>query len=108
MNIHSQLLARRMHTLRVARDWSPDRLAVEVAQHGAPWTRSVVVNIENNRRDAMTVDEMFAVAAAFGIPAMTFFVDAAFLGVLAATVQGEVDAEEAEATDEEGDVPGAE
>ena len=134
MNSKSAQLAHRMHTLRVVWDWSADRLAEAVAQYGVPWTRSVVANIENNRRDAMTVDELFAVAGAFGIPPMTFFVDAAFLGAISTTLEGQelmrdpefveslgqmargetvpartaIEAARAAAADEEGDVPESE
>ena len=134
MNAKSEQLAHRIHTLRVVWGWSADRLAEEAAQYGVPWTRSVVTNIENNRRDAVTVDELFAVAAAFGIPPMTFFVDAAFLGVIASTLEGQelmrnpefresiaqmqrgetvpartaLEAAHADEVAEEGDVPGAE
>lgn len=88
MNRYSQLLARRVHALRVARDWTPDELAEAVTKHGVPWSRPIITNIENNRRDNLTVDELFAVAAAFDVAPMTFFVDTTFLVALSVAVEG--------------------
>lgn len=102
MSRHSQQLAHRIHVLRAARDWTPERLAEEVSQHGVLWSNAVVANVEGGRRDNLTVDELFAVAAAFGIAPMTFFAHDAFHSAVTATLAGQAPV----AT--EADVPGAE
>jgi hypothetical protein len=48
--------------LRAGLDWSAERLAEEMAGVGVPWTRDVVVNLENGRRKTLAVHEVTALA----------------------------------------------
>jgi len=43
-------------------DWTADRLAEEMAAVGIPWTRDVVVNLENGRRKSVAAHEVTALA----------------------------------------------
>lgn len=43
-------------------EWSAERLAAEMAAVGVPWTRDVVVNLENGRRKTIAVHEAVALA----------------------------------------------
>jgi len=43
-------------------NWSAERLAEEMTAVGIPWTRDVVVNLENGRRKTLAVHEVLALA----------------------------------------------
>lgn len=47
---------------RQAKDWSAGRLAEEMVKVGVPWTRDLVVNLENGRRKRLAVHELMALA----------------------------------------------
>lgn len=47
---------------RTTLGWSAGRLAEEMAAVGVPWTRDVVVNLENGRRRILAVHELLALA----------------------------------------------
>jgi transcriptional regulator with XRE-family HTH domain len=87
MSTKSEELAHRMRILRAVWGWSAEQLAEEVSRHGVPWSRSVVTNVENGSRDHMTVDELFALAAAFQIPPITFFSDGMLMGVIESALE---------------------
>lgn len=56
-----ELFARNMRTLRETRGWSTERLSLEIVKAGhPPIPRSVLTNLENSRRAALTLDEAFA------------------------------------------------
>lgn len=61
--------ARNLPILRKRRRWSASKLAAAVAAYaGTPLIpRSVIANLETGRRDTVTVDEAYALAAVFGI-----------------------------------------
>lgn len=53
--------ARNMRELREVRGWSVRRLSDELAAIGQPVPCSVLTNLENKRRERVTLDEAFAI-----------------------------------------------
>jgi hypothetical protein len=47
-------------------DWSAERLAEEMTAAGVPWTRDIVVNLENGRRKSIAVHEVTTLAYVLG------------------------------------------
>lgn len=47
---------------RAGLDWTAERLAEEMSAAGVPWTRDIVVNLENGRRKTLAVHELLALA----------------------------------------------
>lgn len=47
---------------RAGLDWTAERLAEEMTAAGVPWTRDIVVNLENGRRKTLAVHELLALA----------------------------------------------
>lgn len=103
MNKFSRQLAQRIAILRAARNWTAEHLAIEVSQHGMPWSGTIVTAVEGGRRLALTVDELFALAGAFDIPPMAFFDDEMFMSELSTAIEGAPHSEKVEA-----DVPESE
>lgn len=62
--------AGRMRSLRGARGWTAQRLADEMTTAGIDWNRGVVTKLETGRRENITVDELVALAALFGVSPM--------------------------------------
>lgn len=62
----SASVARNIKRLRRIRGWTAADLAREVTASGVPWIRQVVSCVENGRR-RITVDELAALGAAFGV-----------------------------------------
>lgn len=71
----SELLGRRIKAARALRGWTAAEMAARCAETGAPEiTVSVIANIESGRKDPsgrrrrrVTVEELEAIARAFGI-----------------------------------------
>lgn len=61
------MISLQARALRGARGWSAQRLAEEMTSVGVPWDRSVVANLENGRRRAVSVDEWLALAMVLGV-----------------------------------------
>lgn len=58
----------RVKELRRARKWSCRHLALEMAHRGYDTlTRSTLTNLENGRRDSVSIDELVAFGAVFGV-----------------------------------------
>jgi transcriptional regulator with XRE-family HTH domain len=57
-----QVIAERVRTLRKGRGMSAQRLAEEMTKQGIRWDRSIVANLENGRRENVTVAELLAAA----------------------------------------------
>jgi transcriptional regulator with XRE-family HTH domain len=55
-------IAERVKELRKSRGWSAQRLAEEVTAAGIQWDRSIVANLENGRRAALSVEEWLTLA----------------------------------------------
>lgn len=55
-------IAQRVKNLRQRRGLSAQRLADRLAGVGIPWDRSIVANLENGRRAAVSVEEFLALA----------------------------------------------
>lgn len=68
-------LAAQVRRLRDARGWSAQRLADELAAIGVPLDRSVIANLENGRRASVDVQELLALALAFGVTPAALLVD---------------------------------
>lgn len=66
---YSATVARRVAELRRQRGWSAQRLADEMTEAGQHVSRSTLANLENGRRDRITVDELYAFATVLGVPA---------------------------------------
>jgi transcriptional regulator with XRE-family HTH domain len=61
-------IGRRVAQLRAERKITAERLAELVTEAGAPISRSVLANLENGRRSAVTVQELLAFASVLGVP----------------------------------------
>jgi transcriptional regulator with XRE-family HTH domain len=68
------VVARRMRTLRQGK-FTAEQLAEAMTAQGIPWQRSIVANLENGRRDAVSVDELFALALVLGVTPAALLVD---------------------------------
>jgi hypothetical protein len=53
---------------RAGLDWTAERLAEEMTAAGVPWTRDIVVNLENGRRKTLAVHELLALAWVLDVP----------------------------------------
>lgn len=62
------VIAERIRDLRTQRRWSAQRLAEEMTKVGVEWNRGVVTKLENNRREAVSVAELLALALVFDVP----------------------------------------
>jgi transcriptional regulator with XRE-family HTH domain len=51
-----------MREIRDKRRWSAQRLADEMTKAGVAWDRSIVANLENDRRPFVTVEELLGLA----------------------------------------------
>lgn len=63
-------VADRMRSLRGARGWTAQHLADAMTAAGVGWNRGVVTKLETGRRENITVDELVALAALFGVSPM--------------------------------------
>lgn len=61
-NSPTAVIAKRVRELRTRRGWSAQRLAEYLSQVGVPWDRSIVANLENGRRQTISVEEWLALA----------------------------------------------
>ncbi len=66
---YSRTVIRRIRELRIGRRWTTQYLADLVTAQGCPMSRAVLAKIELGVRDHVTVDELYAFASAFGVPA---------------------------------------
>lgn len=62
-----RVIAARVRELRRKRGWSAAHLAAEMARVGVGWDRSIVANLESGRRAAVSVEELFALAATLSV-----------------------------------------
>jgi transcriptional regulator with XRE-family HTH domain len=67
--------AARMRAIRNAQGMSAERLAAEMTLQGTGWTREIVTNLENGRRDTLGVSELLALALVLGVPPIMLLVD---------------------------------
>lgn len=65
---YSATVARRVAALRRERGWSAQQLSERLEAVGCRMIRSTLANMENGRRDTVTVDELYAFARVFGVP----------------------------------------
>lgn len=70
---------------RITLGWSAERLAEEMASAGVPWTRDVVVNLENGRRKSLAVHELLTLAWVLEVPTPLDLLVPAGHGLLATT-----------------------
>jgi hypothetical protein len=68
------LVQRASSALRAERGWSAQQLANKCAETGADYlNRDVITNIENHRRQSVSIDEVFVFAQVFKVaPAFPF------------------------------------
>lgn len=64
---YTKLIMDEVTRMRTGLDWSAARLAEEMAAAGVPWTRDVVVNLENGRRKTLAVHEVLALACVLNV-----------------------------------------
>ncbi|MFD9398360.1 helix-turn-helix transcriptional regulator [Streptomyces sp. NPDC060011] len=60
-------IAKRIKELRARRGWTAEKLGVEVTRHGAKFDRFTISNLENGKRQNVTVDELLAFAMTFDV-----------------------------------------
>lgn len=56
------VIAQRMKELRRRHGWSAEDLAEHMRTAGVPWKREIVANLENGRRQSVTVEEWLTLA----------------------------------------------
>jgi hypothetical protein len=66
--LYTQRIADAVAGRRNELGWSAERLAEEMAAVAVPWTRDVVVNLENGRRKSIAVHELLTLAWVLDIP----------------------------------------
>jgi len=71
------VIASRVKAHRKRLGWSGDRLAEEMRRLDVRWTRGTVTKLETDRRDAVTVQELFALALALDVRPVDLLVDPA-------------------------------
>lgn len=64
----TRVIATQMRQHREQRGFSAARLARAMTEAGIPWDRSIVANLENGRRAAVSIDELFALAYVLAVP----------------------------------------
>ncbi len=64
----SRLIARQVRKARNDRGWSAQRLAEELQKVGLPWDRTIIANLENGRRQAVSVEELLALSYVLAVP----------------------------------------
>lgn len=57
-----------VRVLRKARGWSAQELTNRMTASGCTMKRTVLVNLENGRRDNVTIDELWTFSELFGVP----------------------------------------
>lgn len=69
-----QVVARRVQELRQRRGWSAQKLADRCADAGFPGIkRQVITNLENGRRESISLDEVLGLAYVLDAPALLLF-----------------------------------
>jgi transcriptional regulator with XRE-family HTH domain len=68
------VVAQRTKELRGRRGWTAAQLGAEVSKHGVQWDRFTVANLENGKRQNVTVQELFALALALGVAPVNLLV----------------------------------
>lgn len=63
----TETIAANLRTLRKERQWSAQGLSDRLLAAGVPIERSVIANLENGRRAAVSVHELLALADVFGV-----------------------------------------
>ncbi len=70
----SQLVAQQVRRARKRRGWSAQRLAEELQGVGLPWDRTIIANLENGRRNAVSVEELLALSYVLAVPPVLMLV----------------------------------
>lgn len=63
----TRVVAERVRELRKRHGWTAEQLGEEMTRTGIKWDRYAVANLERGRRQSLTVDELAALASAFGV-----------------------------------------
>ena len=64
------VIAANMKRLRRSREWTAEQLGAQMHKHGVAWNRQIVAKLEIGRRASVSVDELLALAAVFGVEPM--------------------------------------
>ncbi|WP_164842392.1 helix-turn-helix transcriptional regulator [Actinoplanes solisilvae] len=64
----TEFFARQVKAYRKDRDWTQPQLADRCKAAGLDWDRSIVANVEGNRRSSIAVHEVFTLARVFDVP----------------------------------------
>jgi len=89
----TQIVARRVAALRARRGLSAQKLADRCADYGMPdLNRSVITNLENNRRQTVTIDELLTLALALGVAPLHLLIPTNDDARVAITPNSDVDA----------------
>jgi transcriptional regulator with XRE-family HTH domain len=81
-------IASNMRTLRQARGWSAHRLAEEMFKVGISWEHGVITKLETGRRQAVSVDELLALANVLEVEPMALARNQFVVRVSAEVVDG--------------------
>jgi transcriptional regulator with XRE-family HTH domain len=68
------VIAQRVKEVRGRKGWNAAQLGKEVSKHGVRWDRFTVANLENGKRQNVTVQELMALALALGVAPINLLV----------------------------------
>jgi transcriptional regulator with XRE-family HTH domain len=63
----TRTIADRVRAIRKDLGLAAEQLAAAMTAQGIPWQRSIVANLENGRRESVSVDELIALSAVLGV-----------------------------------------
>jgi transcriptional regulator with XRE-family HTH domain len=69
------VVAKRVAELRKAAGLNQADLAAGISKYGPKWSRSTVVKLEGQRRESLSVTDLFAIALALDVPPVWLLVD---------------------------------
>jgi transcriptional regulator with XRE-family HTH domain len=64
----TRYFAKQVKNYRRLKEWTQPELADRCQAAGLDWDRSIIANVEGNRRSSITVHEVFALAHVFSVP----------------------------------------
>lgn len=67
-------IAQRVRQLRGRRAWTAEELGNRLKRAGVPWDRFTVANLENGKRQNVTVQELFALALVLDVAPVNLLV----------------------------------
>ncbi|MFB7647142.1 helix-turn-helix domain-containing protein [Streptomyces sp. NPDC056084] len=70
----TKIIARRAREVRKGRGWTAAELGQRMAAQGVPWDRQIVANLENHKRQNVTVNELLALARVLDVAPINLLV----------------------------------